>query len=131
MTLHKLVFTNLTNHKRDAAVRVQSGHCFMTSVGNLIPVGDVAGYAVGSGLDTRGGLAGKPVKMINRVGRDFTHSISLAFDIDEDLEVVRKYQETLKCIPGIGEVKTLEKMHITMMCINAETDEQEEIEKGF
>ena len=125
------VVTNLTNHKRDAAVRVQSGHCFMTSVGNLIPVGDVAGYAVGSGLDTRGGLAGKPVKMINRVGRDFTHSISLAFDIDEDLEVVRKYQETLKCIPGIGEVKKLEKMHITMMCINAETDEQEEIEKGF
>ena len=44
---------------------------------------------------------------------------------------MRKYQETLKCIPGIGEVKKLEKMHITMMCINAETDEQEEIEKGF
>ena len=74
----------------------------MTSVGNLIPVGDVAGYTVGSELDTRGYLAGKPVKMINRVGRDFTHSISISFENVEDLEEVRKYQETMKCIPGIG-----------------------------
>ena len=37
----------------------------------------------------------------------------------------------MKCIPGIGEAKRLEKMHITMMCINAEPDEQVEIKKGF
>ena len=80
------VVTNLTNHNRDAAVQVRTGHCLVTSVGNLVPVGNVAGYTVGSGADNRTYLVGKPAEIMNRVGKVFNQFTRF----DEDMEEVRK-----------------------------------------
>ena len=69
--------------------------------------------------------------MTNRIGWEFTHFISLSLGYEHELKEIEKYQETLKCISGIGERKKKEKMHVTMLCISAGPDEVAEIEHGF
>ena len=65
---------NRIKHKRDASVRLQSGYCLTTEVGNLIPV---ATSTVEGGPTSSKDSQGKLGDMANRVGREFTHFVSL------------------------------------------------------
>ena len=65
--------------------------------------------------------------MTNRVGKPFTHFISAFLTDDGDLAEIKKYQ----AIPGIGEPKEVQKMHITLACLCVDGDEIEEVEQKF
>ena len=83
-----------------ASIRLQTGYCFITAVGNLIPVASGAVESrQASGKDSQGSIR----SMANRVGKPFTHFISASLTDDGDLAEIKKYQETLQAIPGIGE----------------------------
>ena len=103
---------SLENHSQDTTVRLQSGYCLATSVGNLIPV---ASYTVESRLANGGDRHEKQGIMANRIGCEFTHFISLSLVDEHELKEIEKFQETLKSIPGIGKPKKIEKMHVTML----------------
>ena len=86
---------SLTNHKRDASVRLQSGYCLTTTVGNLTTSTVKGGPTISR--DNQGKLG----DMAYRVGREFTHFVSLSLADDGDLIEIKRFQETFQCIPGI------------------------------
>ena len=71
------------NQNREAVVRLQSGYSLITAVGNLIPV--ASGQS--DGRELQGNM--------NRVGKQFSHFISLSISGDKDLDLIKAFQE--KC----------------------------------
>ena len=94
------IVLDLTNHKRDAFIRRQSGYCLTTAVGNLIPV---ATSTVEGGPTSSKDSQRKLGSMANRAGREFTHFVSTSLADYGDLIEIKRFQETLEFIPGIGE----------------------------
>ena len=107
------------NQNRDAVVRLQSGYSMVTAAGNLIPV--ASGQS--DGRELQGNM--------NRVGKQFSHFISVSISGDKDLDLIKAYQDKLGEVPGIGKKKNPKKMHITLGCINITEDEVEETEMKF
>ena len=67
-----------------------------------------------------------------RVRLEFTHFISLSIgNQEEQLKGIEKFQNMLQNIQGIGEKKSLKKMHVTMMTLNATQEELAALEFGF
>ena len=91
------------------AIRLQSGYCFTTAIGNLILVASGEANSMDSQESSRSGA--------NKVGKPFTHFISASITGDGDLAQIRKYQETLEGIPEIGKPKKTQKMHVTLACL--------------
>ena len=84
----------LTNQNKDAVVKLQSGYCMATATGNLIPV--ASGQS--DGREQQGNM--------NRVGRQFTHFISVSIGGDKDLDLIKAFQDKFGEVPGIGRKKT-------------------------
>ena len=91
----------------------------VTAAGNLIPV--ASGQS--DGRELQGNM--------NRVGKQFSHFISVSISGDKDLDLIKAYQDKLGEVPGIGKKKNPKKMHITLGCINIMEDEVEETEMKF
>ena len=88
----------LLNQNRDAVFKLQSGYSFVTATRNLI--------LVASGQSDRMDQQGS----MNRVGKKFSHFISASITGDGDRDLIKKYQEKLGEVPGIGKAKNPKKM---------------------
>ena len=66
--------------------------------------------------------------MSHMIGMEFTHFISLSLGEQQELKGIEKFQDTLQSVLGIGEKKKTEKMHETMMCLQANPEELAAIE---
>ena len=111
------------NHSQDMSIRLQSGYCFTTAIGNLIPVASGEANSMDSQGSSRSGAS--------RVGKPFTHFISASITGDGDLAQIRKYQETLESIPEIGKPKKTQKMHVTLACLCVSESKVKETEQKF
>ena len=68
---------------------------------------------------------------MNRVGKSFSHFISASITGDRDTDLIKKYQETLGKVPGIGKAKNPKKMHVTLACLHVAEGEVDETEAKF
>ena len=68
---------------------------------------------------------------MGRIGREFTHFVSIGLCEGVNLELIKAFQDKLGDVPGIGKKKNPRKMHITLGVFNILEEEVEEAEMKF
>ena len=66
------------------------------------------------------------------LGAEFSHFVSLSIgEDDEQLKSIKKLQDKLVEIPGVGSKKNPSKFHITLMTLKVNPEEKEAVETSF